>query len=323
MKQSVCFFPYAQSFAPPANERNCVDAGNRNNPTNESLMFREFFCSGPPGRLCFAYTGMFVFLGHALFKAYLKKALNDWYAAFYDTLQDTNTWEASSGAEITSGSGISDTGIAPSHLQQTREDVSRHLLNFAFLVAPAIVIHPLAKWISSVWRFQWRIALVRSYLVHYDVSSHPIEGASQRIHEDTQRLEVGVYTSGTMILDSVLTLVVFVPILWDVGKEAKLPEWDWPGWLLLIATLAAWGGLGISAVVGHRLVHLEVQNQRVEAAFRTRLVLLEQTPNAIVGTEAEEAEDSHRTGPVYNKRLNKKEMRIMKAKAITPLQFPL
>ena len=43
-------------------------------------MLREFFCSGPPKRLAFAWMGLLVFVGHSLFNAWLKYALNDWYA---------------------------------------------------------------------------------------------------------------------------------------------------------------------------------------------------------------------------------------------------
>jgi ABC-type long-subunit fatty acid transport system fused permease/ATPase subunit len=82
-----------------------------------------------------------------------------------------------------------------------------------------------------------------------------------------------------------LTLLIFVPVLLDVGEKAHLPEWDWPPWLLMISVTAAVGGLGISMIVGHRLVYLEVQNQKIEAQFRTKLVLLEQLPASIVGTQ--------------------------------------
>ena len=43
-------------------------------------MFREFFCSGDPKQLCFAWSGLLVFVTHSLFKAWLKWALNNWYA---------------------------------------------------------------------------------------------------------------------------------------------------------------------------------------------------------------------------------------------------
>ena len=51
-------------------------------------MLREFFCSGPCSRLVFAWSGLVVFVSHGVFKAWLKYALNDWYANFYDELQD-------------------------------------------------------------------------------------------------------------------------------------------------------------------------------------------------------------------------------------------
>lgn len=230
-------------------------------------MLREFFCSGPRDRLLFAWSGLVVFIGHAGFKAWLKYALNDWYSQFYDELQDL-------------GSGDED-----DHLAIKRQAVWEQLVHFVLIVSPAVVVHPVSKWIASVWRFSWRMSLVKSYLVHYDVASHPVEGAAQRIQEDTMRFASGVYDCCTIILDSMLTLVIFVPVLLDVGSSAHPPDWDWPPWLLTIATGAAFGGLLVSMVVGHKLVGLEVQNQKVEAQFRTKLVILEQLPASIVGTQ--------------------------------------
>ena len=238
-------------------------------------MLREFFASGSPRRLAFAWSGLVVFVGHALFKAWLKYALNAWYARFYDELQD-----------VSDGSGEFGSG----HLADKRQAIWEELLEFALIVSPAVVVHPLAKWIASVWRFSWRLALVRSYLVHYDPTTRPLEGTAQRIHEDTQRFEMGVYDCGTIVLDSILTLVIFIPVLLDVGGQAHPPDWEWPPWLLTVAATAAFGGLFVSMVVGHRLVGLEVENQKVEAELRTRLVVLERTPEMVVG----EPEDPNR-----------------------------
>ncbi len=238
-------------------------------------MLREFFCSGPRRRLAFAWGGLAVFLAHSVFKAWVKYALNGWYAKFYDELQDL---------------GSSAVGSEEEHMATKRAAVWNELVRFALIVAPAVVVGPLAKWVASVWRFTWRMALVRSYLVHYDPAIRPIEGTAQRIHEDTQRFEVGMHECGTVVVDSLLTLIVFTPVLLKVGAEAHPPGLDWPAWLLMVALAAAVGGLGISMLVGRRLVSLEVENQKVEAELRTRLVILEQTPSAIVG----EAEDGDR-----------------------------
>lgn len=240
-------------------------------------MLTEFFCAGPRWRVAFAWVGLGVFVAHGVFKAWLKWALNNWYAEFYDALQDTVT-----NATL---------AASPAHFEQKRHEVAALLLVFVALVTPAVVVHPAAKWIGSLWRFNWRMALVRAYLVHYDVGQQPVEGAAQRIHEDTQRFEIGVYDCFATVLDSVLTLAIFVPVLLKVGRAAHPPGIDFPSWLVLIAVSAAFGGLAVSVVVGTRLVRLEVHNQRVEAALRTKLVLLEQTPAAIVGGDGADANE--------------------------------
>ena len=47
-------------------------------------MLGEFFCTGGKRQLAIAWGGLAAFLAHALFKAWLKLALNQWYARFYD-----------------------------------------------------------------------------------------------------------------------------------------------------------------------------------------------------------------------------------------------
>jgi peptide/bleomycin uptake transporter len=73
-----------------------------------------------------------------------------------------------------------------------------------------------------------------------------------------------VYSFVAMLLESGLTMVVFLPILHDLDPQ-----------LLYVALGTAVGGIGVSAFVGKHLVSLENANQRVEASFRKQLVLLE------------------------------------------------
>lgn len=239
-------------------------------------MFREFFCSGSKCQLTFAWCGLFVFVGHSVFKAYLKAALNQFYGRFYDSMQE-RVVDLSNGANMTDADRL--------HLQSKRLEINDLLIEFCWIVAPSLLVHPIAKFVGSFWKFNWRISLVNSYLAHTDVNSERVPNSAQRIHEDTMRFESGIYSAVSILLDSTLTLVVFIPILIDCGKEAH-PDWipDWIGdsWLTLIAVQSALYGVSISVFVGRKLVDLEIKNQDVEAKLRTKLVLLEEMPTSFV-----------------------------------------
>jgi peptide/bleomycin uptake transporter len=105
---------------------------------------------------------------------------------------------------------------------------------------------------------------MEAYLTRWPTNAPPIEGASQRIHEDTQRFASGVQSCVAALLDAGFTLAIFLPVLYNLDPV-----------LMYVAFGTAFGGVGISAFVGQRLVGLEVNNQAAEAAFRRELVLLE------------------------------------------------
>lgn len=214
-----------------------------------------------------AWGGAVVFVGHSVFQSWVKFALNRWYGRFYDAMQWMPLqWSDGSGEP---GSG-SDTDLA-----RHRAVVWQLLLEFGGIVAPVVVVQPIAQWISNRWCLAWRLTLVRTYVAHCKADTS-IEGVAQRIHEDTRRFSDGVYRSVRVLLDAFLSLSLFVPILLTVGAEVHIPGWKWPPWLLTLAMGASITGLGISMFIGRHLVGLEVDNQRVEARLRTRLVELEQ-----------------------------------------------
>lgn len=79
---------------------------------------------------------------------------------------------------------------------------------------------------------------------------------------------------GVEFMNSLMTLVAFLPILW--GLSAKVTELPWLGpvshplvWVAIVFALA---GTVLLAVVGIKLPGLQFQNQRVEAAYRKELV---------------------------------------------------
>lgn len=217
-------------------------------------MFSQFFCSRPFLRCAFAWAGLAVFVAHQLFRAWLKFRLNSWYEAFYDLLQ----------VSVGSGYSFEDERAA------LRGDVASKLWQFTAIVAPAVVVHPLAGLVRNMWVLSWRLALVKAYLSRWSIEDEPVEGASQRVQEDTSRFAAGIHSVVANILESTLTLLIFLPLLYDLDPA-----------LMAIALASASGGLSISALVGRKLVGLEVENQKVEAAFRKELVVLETNPAEI------------------------------------------
>lgn len=218
-------------------------------------MLREFFGSG-----WFAWFGLAVLLAHSAFVADLKRRLNAWYGTFYDLLQ--------TGAELASGP-------APDAQQSVRDQ----LVAFCWIVAPLLVAHPVSRYIRSVWILEWRLCLVKVYMSRWDPDARMLEGSSQRIQEDTARLASGFNTAVATVLDSVLTLAVFIPVLLDLGAKTRPPENIFKsGWLVAVACVTSALHMGGAWVIGRPLVLLEVNNQRTEAAFRRRLVLEESMP---------------------------------------------
>ena len=79
---------------------------------------------------------------------------------------------------------------------------------------------------------------------------------------------------GTSFLSSLMTLVVFLPILWDLSANiTELPIFGAvPGSLVWVALVVAAFGTALLWIVGIRLPGLNFENQKVEAALRKELV---------------------------------------------------
>jgi peptide/bleomycin uptake transporter len=102
-----------------------------------------------------------------------------------------------------------------------------------------------------------------------------IEGASQRVQEDTMRFASITESLGVALLDSVMTLIAFLPLLW--GLSAAVTELPLVGevsqGLVFVAIVWSILGTALLAVVGIKLPGLEFNNQKVEAAYRKELVM--------------------------------------------------
>ena len=245
-------------------------------------MLREFFLSGRRFDRLVAWFGLAVIIGHSIFSAYIKFAINSWYTVFYDLLQ-------TSGQQLVQNSTLAPSNATATSLalETSREKVWQQLLSFFRIVAPAVIIHPASRWVRSHWALRWRMCLMRSYMDQWDPNTAPIEGASQRVHEDTQRFSKGIDSYLTIVLNSLCTLAAFTPILLSLGGRIVAPSSSLQlfgrAWMFASALASALIGLGVAMLAGRKLVGLEVANQRVEAELRRELVVLEATPETICG----------------------------------------
>ena len=107
-----------------------------------------------------------------------------------------------------------------------------------------------------------------------------IEGASQRIQEDTMRFSGIMQGLGVSMIDSVMTLISFLPVLsaLSVHVEEMPIVGSIPYPLVSLAILWSIFGTFLLIFAGIKLPGLEFKNQRVEAAFRKELVYGEDSP---------------------------------------------
>jgi peptide/bleomycin uptake transporter len=183
--------------------------------------------------------------------------LNSWYGDFYNLIQQA---------------------LANPNTITLDQYIGR-ITTVAAVLAVNIFILVLNLFFVSHYVFRWRRAMTFYYMANWRYV-RDIEGAAQRIQEDPQSFSQIVEGLGTTLVSSVMTLLVFLPILWHLSEA--LPTYPWvgpvPGGLVWLALGSAIFGTLLFAVVGIRLPGLQFANQRVEAAFRKELVLGEDNP---------------------------------------------
>lgn len=74
---------------------------------------------------------------------------------------------------------------------------------------------------TSHYVFRWRTAMNEYYTEHWEKLRH-IEGASQRVQEDTMRFATILEDLGVELVKAVITLIAFLPILFQLSKHVPV-----------------------------------------------------------------------------------------------------
>ncbi|MDO6460447.1 peptide antibiotic transporter SbmA [Granulosicoccaceae sp. 1_MG-2023] len=213
------------------------------------VLFWMRFAPHPWGRWSVLGSAVIIFV--TWFQVQLDVMINEWFGSFYNLIQEA----LGAPASISAG------------------DYYGQLLTFGKIALVAITVAVFTRFFVSHWVFRWRTAINNYYMQRWQHVRH-IEGASQRVQEDTMRFAGIMEGLGVSLIDSVMTLIAFLPILWGLSSHVKeLPLiGEVSQALVFVAILWSVFGTALLAMAGIRLPGLEFKNQRVEAAYRKELV---------------------------------------------------
>ena len=185
------------------------------------------------------------------FSVQVSVALNNWRRPFFDGVQ---------------GALAEPDSVTADYLYDL-------IIVFAEIAFLAVSVFVFTRFFVSHYIFRWRTAMNNYYASRWSQLRH-VEGAAQRVQEDTMRFASIMEGLGVALVDSVMTLVAFLPVLWSLSEYVKeLPIVGEIAQPLFYAAIF-WSVFGtfFLAFVGIKLPGLEFKNQRVEAAYRKELV---------------------------------------------------
>ena len=202
-----------------------------------------------------AWLGSFLILSSLWVQVKIDVEINEWFGQFYDMIQKA----------LASPNAI------------TIDEYWASLASFITLAGMYIALYVVISFFTAHFLFRWRTAMVEWYHSVYD-KARKIEGASQRVQEDTIKFTRIMETLGTSFIEAVMVLIQFVPIL--LGLSIGIPIFffgEWQYGLITGALLWTLGGTAFLIGLGWilRLVGVEYDLQKKEAAYRKILVVAE------------------------------------------------
>jgi putative ATP-binding cassette transporter len=218
---------------------------------------------------------LLVVIALQLFQVWLNVRFNAWYNTFYTALQDKD-WDTF----------IYQFGV------------------FAVLAAFFIVTAVYQLYLQQWLQIRWRGWLTEAYLgrwlaqgTHYRMrlKGDEADNPDQRIADDIRLFINGTLDIGIALLGSIVTLVSFVVILWNLSAATPLmigdASYQIPGYLVWAALIYAIVGTWVTHLVGRPLIKLNFDQQRYEADFRFSLVRLRENAEEVTLLAGEPAEE--------------------------------
>ena len=213
----------------------------------------KFFTN--PKWYLWAWAGSALILSSLWVQVQIDVKINEWFGEFYDMIQKALG--------------------EPNAITITEYWAS--LFSFITLAGIYVALAVAVSFFTAHFLFRWRTAMVEWYHSVYD-QARTIEGASQRVQEDTIKFSRIMEGLGTSFIEAVMIIVEFIPILF--GLSIGIPIFffgEWEYGLITGALVWSIGGTLFLIILGYilRLVGVEYDLQKQEAAYRKILVIAE------------------------------------------------
>ena len=206
-----------------------------------------------------SWVGSFIILSSLWVQVEIDVKINEWFGVFYDMIQKA----------LAEPNAV------------TIEEYFASLFSFITLAGMYIAVYVAISFFTAHYLFRWRTSMVEWYHSVYD-RARKIEGASQRVQEDTIKFTRIMEGLGTSLIESIMILIQFIPILF--GLSIGIPIFffgEWEYGLIVGALIWTIGGTAFLIILGLilRLVGVEYDLQKQEAAYRKILVIAEDDGN--------------------------------------------
>jgi putative ATP-binding cassette transporter len=190
---------------------------------------------------------------------------------------------------------------------------------FGVLAALFIVAAVYRQYLQQIVLMRWRTWLTEHLLERWlqpgtayrlgqvqmqanaDAHAPGIDNPDQRVADDARLFVSSCLELSLGLLNAGVTLSSFVAILWRLSGTLRLPlgaaSLSIPGYMVWVALLYAGLGSWITQRLGHPLVRIGVERQKVEADFRYALVQVRDHAEAVALADGEALEQRRlRTG---------------------------
>ncbi|HEY1234215.1 MAG TPA: ABC transporter ATP-binding protein/permease [Candidatus Binatia bacterium] len=234
-------------------------------------LLRPYWKSEERGR---AWLLLLANIALILVTVYLTVLFNQWYNAFYNTLQT-----------------------------KEQAEFFHQLGRFCVLAAIYIVVAVYRTYLNQMLQIRWRRWLTERYLTDWlsdrnyyrmQLSDHGTDNPDQRIAEDFRLFVDESLSLGLGFLNATVTLASFVAILWSLSGSLELPlggtTYVLYGYMVWVAIVYAMAGTWLTHKIGKPLILLNFNEQKYEADFRFNLVRFRENCEGVALYHGEEDE---------------------------------